>query len=792
MRTVIFIIGLHLAFLPYGFSQPSQNITGRVFDRESQRPLSNATVMILEAGPITGVTSNEDGIFTIEEVPVGRYNILISHTGYESFIMKEVLCETGKQGFLDVGMKESVVELEEVTVANVSKDQTINTMAGVSARSFTVEETEKYAGSWGDPARMASNYAGVFTNGDRFNFIVIRGNSPNGLIWRMEGIPIPNPNHFDYPGSTGGPVSIINNNVLMQSDFLTGAFPAEYTDGVSGVFDLRMRNGNSKKHEFVAQLGMMGLEAGAEGPFSKKSNASYLINYRYSLLGLVDELLWVDALPHYQDLSFKLNFPLKKGNLSVFGLAGASHISGSEKDTTSYTDNDTHELGETSGSKTGVIGLKYVHFFSYRTRIVSNLALSSSRSTEREDSLINGHSTRMIGEENYREDRLLISSKLIKKFNARNTATIGVLLEDNFVDYLDGHRSIIYSLPGADSLVRLPPRITSEDHLIVFQGFLEWKHRFTNNLTLYTGLNYQQFFYNNSLALEPRTSLRWKFKENQSLSIGYGLHSTLQSFFYYLVRTPLTDDLWDMDNYTETNRDLEFTKSHHFALAYDFSISQNLRLKAEVYYQSLYNIPVDTKESHFSLINIGAGEEYPYLDSLVNNGTGRNAGIELTLEKFLSNRYYFLITTSLLDSKYKGSDGLTRNTAFNSNYNLNALVGYELPLNDRSALNFNIRTVAAGGRRVIPYDEEQTIEKGEEVYIYDETYELQLAAYFRLDARIGYKISGTRASHEVGIDLTNLTNRPNEFNRYYNATTKQIETNYQQGFFVYAYYRIRF
>jgi len=792
MRILILIIGLHIAILPYCFSQPSQNIGGKIVDIESQQPLAHATVMILEAGPITGVTSDEDGIFNIEEVPVGRYNILISHTGYESFIMKEVLCESGKQVFLDVGMKEAVVELGEVMIANVSKDQTINPMAGVSARSFTVEETERYPGSWGDPSRMASNYAGVFINGDLFNHIVIRGNSPNGLIWRMEGIPIPNPNHFDYPGSKGGPISMINNKLLMQSDFLTGAFPAEYTNGLSGVFDLRMRNGNSQKHEFVAQLGLMGAEVGAEGPFSKKSKASYLINFRYSLLGLVDDLLWVDALPFYQDLSLKLNFPLKKGNLSVFGLAGASHITGKMDDTTTYTGNDVHELVEMSGSRTGVIGLKYVHFFSDRTRIISNLALSGSRSVERTDSLINGQKTRMIGEEDFKDYSLLFSSKLVKKFNARNVATIGLLLEDNKVDYLSMDRSILYRNPDGDSLVLLPARIAKEDHLMVFQSFMEWKHRFTNKLTLYTGLNYQHFFYNNSFAIEPRASLRWNFKENQSISIGYGLHSTLQAFFYYLVRTPLSGNLWDVEPYTETNQDLEFTKSHHFALGYDFSIQENLRLKAEVYYQSLYNVPVETKESYFSLINIGSGDEYSYVDSMVNDGTGRNAGIELTLEKFLSKHYYFLITTSLLDSKYEGSDGITRNTAFNTHYNLNALVGYELPLNDKSTLNFNIRTVAAGGRRVIPHDEEKTIEEGEDVYNSDEAYELQLADYFRLDARAGYKISGTRASHEIAVDLTNLTNRPNEFLRTYNATTKQIETRYQQGFFLYIFYRIRF
>lgn len=792
MRTLIFILALHLAFLPSALSQPTQNIWGKVVDQESQKPLPYATVMILEAGPITGVTTGEDGTFIIEDVPVGRYNVLVSYTGYESFIMKEVLCESGKQGFLDIGLKESVIELGEVSIANVNKDETVNAMAGVSARSFTVEETEKYAGSWGDPARMASNYAGVFTNSDIYNFIVIRGNSPNGLIWRMEGIPIPNPNHFDFPGLTGGPISMINNNVLAQSDFLSGAFPSEYSNGISGVFDLRMRNGNSKKHEFVAQVGLLALEFGAEGPFSKMSNASFVINYRHSTLGLVKDLLWVEEKPNYQDLSFKLNFPLKKGNFSVFGLAGTSNIAGSEEDTASAGWDVALGRGERTGSKTGVIGLNYVHFFSDRTRLVSNLSLSLSNSWERLDSLVDGKYTKLLGDDKFKQDRWLVSSKLIRKFNAKNIATVGVKLEDHFVEYYEHYESIIYSSPEVDSVVLLPPWVSSEDNLFVLQGFAEWKHRFSNNLTLYGGVNFQYFFMNQSYALEPRANLKWRFRKNQSLSIGYGLHSQLQPFFYYLVKTPLSDDLWDRDDFVQTNRELEFTKSHQLALGYDYSISQNLRLKAEVYYQSLFNVPVETKESSLSLINGGAGDEFRYMDSLVNNGTGRNTGVEITLEKFLSNRYYFLITASVLDSRYEGSDGITRNTRFNIHYNFNALIGYEYPISERSSLNFNIRAVTAGGRRVIPLDEEQTIEQGENVYILEESFELQLAPYARLDTRVGYKLNGKKASHEIAVDLTNITNRPNEYSQAYNSTTNQIEMQYQQGFFVIAYYRIRF
>jgi len=542
----------------------------------------------------------------------------------------------------------------------------------------------------------------------------------------------------------------------------------------------------------LIEAGLISIEVGAEGPLTKKSSASFVINYRHSLLGLLDNLLWVEAVPKYQDLSFKLNFPLKKGNLSVFGLSGVSNITNSAEDTTSVPSNISLDYNESTGSKTGIIGLKYVHFFSDRTRIVSNLALSLTRPWERVDSLINGETTSLLGEERFKQDRLLVSSKLIRKFNAKNIATLGVMLEDHFVEYYQDYEFSIYDTPDGDSLVKLPPWTSSENNLFVFQGFAEWKYRFSNNLTFYGGLNYQYFFMNHSYAIEPRTSLKWRFRMDQSLSIGYGIHSQLQPFFYYFIKTSLSDDVWDRDNYIQSNRELDFTKSHHLAIGYDYSISQNLRLKAEVYYQSLYHVPVERRESSLSMINVGAGDEFTYIDSLVNNGTGRNTGIEFTLEKFLSKRYYFLTTASVLDSKYKGSDAITRNTTFNIHYNLNALFGYELPVGERGALQFNVRTVAAGGRRVIPHDEEKTLEEGENVYNFDEAYELQLADYFRIDGRVGYKLNGRKALHEIAVDLTNLTNRPNEYAQRYNPNTNQIEMIYQQGFFYIIYYQVRF
>jgi len=457
MRPIIIIGSLIIFFVQPAFCQPTQTIRGKVVDQESQMPLAGANIIILEAGPITGVITDQEGSFIIEEIPVGRYNLLFSYVGYKSFIMRDVVVGTAKEVFLDVGMRELVYEMDEVSVAaNVSKDQTINPMAGISARSFTVEETERYAGSWGDPARMASNYAGVFPNGDIYNYLVIRGNSPNGLIWRMEGIPIPNPNHFDYPGSRGGPISIVNNKLLTQSDFLTSAFPAEYSNGISGVFDLNLRNGNNKKREYVAEAGLMGLELGAEGPFSKKGRASYLVNYRQSFLGLMDDLLWVGALPHYQDLNFKMNFPTKKGRVSVFGFGGNSHILGIEDDQMASVPGYKHQITSETSAATGVIGLKHVHFFSDRTRMISDVSVSSNRSAYKNDSLVNDVTSRELISNRYREDRIYISSRLLSKLNAKNSIGAGIAIEDYFVDYSLQNEYDIFDGSAGDSLVIYP------------------------------------------------------------------------------------------------------------------------------------------------------------------------------------------------------------------------------------------------------------------------------------------------------------------------------------------------
>ena len=361
-----------------GYTQITQTIRGTVVERVTQKPLSGATIIVAGSEPLIGTTTNEKGNFRLAQLPLGRYKLQISFVGFKTIILTNIDLSSVKETVLFIEMDEEMILNKTVTINAGRKDKPQNEMAYVSARTFSIEETEKYPGSLGDPSRMAQSYAGIISGGDQVNDIIIRGNSPSGLLWNLEGINIPNPNHFGKLGSSGGPVSMLNNNVLRNSDLYTGAFPAEFGNALSGVFDLKIRSGNNEKHEYLAQVGANGFEFGIEGPFSKKNAASYLINYRYSTFKVFDALgldLGAGALPFYQDLNFKLNFPFKKNKgLSVFGIGGQNSID--YYDTSRITKNFTNLIGWM-----GVIGMSY-HFNPFKNSYLSiTLAYSYGRNT---------------------------------------------------------------------------------------------------------------------------------------------------------------------------------------------------------------------------------------------------------------------------------------------------------------------------------------------------------------------------------------------------------------------------
>ena len=764
--------------------QAQQTIRGTVTDQQTLAPLVGAQVILLDSDPIKGSLTNERGEFRIEQVPIGRQAIQITYLGYAPIVRGNLIVNSAQELVLEVAMEEQVNTMDEVVInATVDKKRSLNELTTVSARVFSMEEAMRYAGSRNDPARMAQNYAGVSGVNDSRNDIIIRGNSPTGVLWRLEGIDIPNPNHFGALGTTGGPVSMLNNNNLSDADFMTSAFPAEYGNALAGVFDLNLRNGNNEKHEFMGQIGFNGFEVGAEGPFSKNSKASYVANYRYSTLG-VFKALGFDfgtgaAVPEYQDLTFKVNMPTEKsGRFVLFGMGGFSSISflDSEEDGADFYSGEGEDLYNRGAA--GVVGLSHTYLFNENTYGKLTLAASGIRSGNEIDSLsINTGEPARVFANTYETIKYSAHYQVNKKFSAKDQLRVGALFEIIDVQLLDSVRED----NGSFRRIRDVNGITE-----LFQAYAQWQHRFTNQLSFNAGLHFQQFFLNDSRALEPRLGLTYQFTPKQKVSIGLGVHNQLQPLPIYFIQTPR-----EARAPVRTNEDLDFVRSTHLVLGYDNSLGSNLRLKAEAYYQWVDQGAVEERLSSFSLMNFGADFGFPGRDSLFNGGKGRNYGVELTLEKFFSNSYYFLFTTSLFNSEYTGSDGIWRNTAFNGNYIFNLLGGREFKLG-RHTLSVDVKGTYAGGRRYTPIDLEASRLAGETERIDSRAFELQYDPYIRFDVKATFRMNSKRITQEWSLDMQNITNRDNIFDQVYSRSKDEIESTYQIGLFPVIQYRILF
>ena len=783
------VIFFSILFLNFYTQTITQTIKGVVVDKQSQTPIPGAIVQVINSNPLLGTSTNEKGEFKITNVPIGRWQIKFQVISYkEKYIT--VILNAGKESVSTIELEESVIQGQEVVViAEQDKTKTNNKMSTVSSRLFSAEEAARYAGSRNDPARMAANFAGVSGANDSRNDIIIRGNSPIGILWRLNGLDIPNPNHFGNAGSTGGPVSILNNNTLDNSDFMSGAFAADYGNATSGVFDLRMRKGNDEKHEFLAQIGFNGFELGAEGPFTKKKNATFLVNYRYSTLA-VFKALNIDfgtgsAVPQYQDITFKTDLATEKfGKFSFWGVGGLSYIAllDSDKkpgqDLFGYSARDTYFR-----SNVGATGVSHTYLFKNNAYIKTNIGVSGQYNNIIADRIDTAFKTPKNLKPEYRQTtqniRYSINSTYNKKFNSRDFLNTGIYAELYNTLFVDSNDNLF----GAHTFVTLR---NYRGNTALLRGFVQWQHKFSDNFLINAGVSDQFFLLNNSNAIEPRIGLKYSLTSKQSLSLGGGLHSQLQPIYVYFA----SDTLYGKT--IETNRGLDFTRAAHGVLAYDNSFATNFRLKAELYYQYIFNAPVKNYPSYFSALNLGADFNSPNVNYLVSKGTGENYGVEITLEKFYSKGYYVLFTSSLFESKYKGSDNITRNTAFNGNYVFNLLGGKEFKINQKHVLSIDVRGTYAGGKRYTPIDLEASKLANDEVRDGNRAYELQYPNYFRLDVKPGYRFNSKRVTHEFTIDIQNVTKNANVFQQSYDIKNQTIKTDYQLRFFVIPQYRVLF
>lgn len=775
---LIFVLFLFLGgvFAPAFSQEYTQTIKGRITDRDTKAPLSNVKMVVLNTNPLQGAVSDENGYFRVEKVKIGRCDLRFSLNGYDEVNMSQVQVATGKELILTVEMTEKVKELGGVTVkAKSDKDKPLNEMATVSARTFNVEETQRYAASFNDPARMAVSFAGVNTSNDASNEIIVRGNSARGMLWRVEGIEIPSPNHFSNgEGGSGGGISLLSSQILGSSDFFTGAFPAEYGNALSGVFDIRFRKGNYQKREYAVQVGILGLQSSFEGPFSKKYNGSYLINYRYSTLiflnaiglPIVDNAL----VPQFQDMSYNFNFPTKKmGTFTVFGLGGISTAGElAQKDSSTWAQR-SDRFQDNNYQFIGATGITHTFLFkNQKTYLKTVAAVSKDNVKYRLDSLNQNYELRNAYSENFGYHNGRVNVFLNHKFNSKHLLRVGGIYSQYFYSILSKGLDLSTNQQGTF--------IDENGNTGLVQAYAQWKYRVTPNFDINSGFHSSYFVLNKQKTIEPRLGMQWRFAPKQSVSFGAGLHSRIEPISVYLARSYSS-----ATNYTQPNFNLGLTRSLHTVAGYDRTFAHNMRLKTEVYYQYLYNVPVDsTNGSIESILNFSAGITRT---NFVNQGLGRNYGMEVTVEKFFSKNYFFLFTGSLFQSQYSMGNDTWFSTRFNGNYMLNALGGYEFHFgkSKKNSWGVNTRITWRGGNRYTPVNLAASLQQGQEVLYNDKAFSAHVPDYFRTDVSTNLRFNFHTWAFSMAVEIQNVTNHLNINRYYFDPYTKEIRTAYMFG-----------
>lgn len=781
-RTISFTIILahFLTFSAYG-QQIHQTIRGTIADQDSQMPLIGATVVVVGSDPILGAATDYDGNFRIDNVPIGRVTLKVTSIGYEDKTIPNLLISSAKEEVLNINLLESVNTLDEIVIkATVPQGEALNEMAIISAHTFSVEETQRYAGSFDDPARLVSAFAGVAANAEGNNDIIVRGNSPKGILWRLEGIAIPNPNHFAGEGSTGGPINALSSKMLSNSDFFTGAFAPEYGDATSGVFDMKLKNGNNENREYTAAISTLGLDMTAEGPLQPGGRSSYIANYRYSALDLLDRAGVVDfgGVPRYQDLSFKVRLPINnQHNITAFGLGGSSSID------TEETDENNEELitGKFNGkNKLGVFGLTHTFQMNDNMYLKSAIAATGTENSFRFAIPDDANRFYFVEDGSISKSSLIGTTAFNYKLNAKHKLEAGIIythLGFNMkVDDWD------YDVDG------LRNDLSDEGNSSTIQTYASWKYRLSEQLTMINGIHYLHFTLNNNYSIEPRVALKWQMNDRQSFNAGIGIHSKLDVISTYLAKNYVDDG-----SFTQPNKDLEITKAAHFVLGYDHQLTSNTHLKVETYYQHLYDVPVEDSElTAFSMLNQTEGYTSR---QLVNDGTGKNYGVEFTAERYLHNGLYYMSTLSLFCSLYTTKSGEERKSAFDNNYVANLIGGKEFSVG-RASKNkvffMNTKLALIGGQRYSPIDLEASIEANRQITDELNPYSKKGDDIFRADFSIGLRRNKARTTTELKLDVQNVLNNQTVLGEYYIRASRAVYESKQLGLLPTLSYKISF
>ncbi|WP_375562265.1 carboxypeptidase-like regulatory domain-containing protein [Bernardetia sp. OM2101] len=756
----------------------TQSISGKVLEEGTGQPVPFANVIVLDIEPLMGVTTDSAGNFKIKNMPIGRHTLQVSYVSYQTRQI-EVVVNSLNETVVEMRLKDDSFELKGVVITAQEEHGTPkNVMVLSGGRTLSMEEARRYAGGFDDPARLASSFAGVGGSLGN-NGVIVRGNAPKGMLWRMEGVEIPNPNHFaDIIAFGGGGLTALSSHLLANSDFLLSAFPAEYGNALSGVFDIKIRNGKTDKRSHAFQVGALGIDVASEGAFKKGKESSYIFNYRYSMLGLIQPLLPENAGgTNYQDLSFKMNFPTQKaGTFSIWGISALDNSGQlAEKDSTKRQYEANFEEAN-SKQYMGAVGINHRIHLGKVAYLNTNFTSSGNGIDVQTNRLNENEALQPSNEIKNNLIKHTFSSYLNTQLGKKHINRTGIIA--NFWQY-------DVTVKQKQESNNLETLVQSKDNALHFQGYTQSLIDVSSNFTINLGSHFQYLAINEKFSIEPRFSFEYRLPKKQTLTFGYGLHSRIEPIYIYLVKNR------NIGNSEPLNKDLDLTKAHHFTLGYQKMLSSTLRLKVETYYQELFNVPV-IADSSFSLLNLSQSW---FIDKkLINEGKGRNYGLDITVEKFLDKGFFYLFTLSLFNSTYQGGDKIWHNTRFNQQFITNALVGKEWQVgkDNNNVMALSVRLTYQGGERISPIDYTASANQKEVVFDDNRAFENQNPHAFLAHLSLNYQKNKPKHRSIWSLQVLNALAAKEFYGYRYNFRTGSIDAHKESLVIPNIAYKIEF
>ena len=720
-------------------AQNAGQLSGRILDQQTQLPIEGVS-LILE-GSTLGVATNAEGYFNFTDVPAQTYNLIVSHLGYKSQTVFNVIVKAFGTPPLQILLEESSNELEEVVIFQSPFRTSVETP--LSTQTFSAVEIETYPGGNNDITKVIQSMPGISPSIGGFrNDIIIRGGAPNESVYYLDGIEIPNINHFSTQGSAGGPVGMLNVSFIREVTLSSSAFGAEFDNPLSGVLSFEQREGNPNRFGGNFRFGASEAALTLEGPLFRKNKdqpaqTTMLFSVRRSYLQFIFELIGLSIRPDYWDYQWKINHEIDAYNTLIFlGLGTLDDFSIEPQKDFKTDQQTTAEQAPIIEQKTITMGL------SWKRKYKNGRGLMiTSLSTNRLQNIFS----------RYRDN--VQKTGLIFQNDSYEQETKLRYLTQHYLDSwkVAAGTNIQYSDYGNDTERALDNFDYSTKIDFVKYGLFAKAERkfFEDNLGVSFGFRFDADTYSEGSTLmdnfSPRMALTYSLTEDQNWKINASAGR------YYKIPT------YTMLGYQNSqsifiNKSAQYTQSDHIVMGLEYAPGNASRITLEGFYKKYSQYPISILDGA-SLANKGGGFEVLGNEAINSNGKGRSYGMEALYQQKLTQNFYGVFAYTYFHSQFTTLTGNYLPSVWDSRHLISFSGGYKLKRN----WEISARWRFSGRTPYVPVDENASTQTYPELILdYDQLGNEKLDPFNLADIRFDKKWNFKRYSFNFYFELQNF------------------------------------